>query len=418
MFKFIHTADIHLDSPLKSLALRNPQIADLVGGATRRTFERIIDLCLEEHVDALIIAGDLYDGDLRSMKTAAFLSGQMRRLEEGHIQVFIIQGNHDSESSVTKYLDLPKNVHLFTGHGGVKELSDFGVAIHGVSYTQRHAPESLLYKYKKPIEGFINIGILHTSLTGSVSHDVYAPCSLNDLIAHKFDYWALGHIHQRQIYSDSPFVVMPGIPQGRNIGENGPKSVTIVEISDGNIRIDERFVADSEFQDVRIDITDISQWSSMIAKLQKTLREIQPNIQARHLICNITFLGRSPLYWRIRRDADHLRAEIEDIAQQLENVFVDGIINQVLEPLTHSSNNTDPVDELRTFMTETSKDQVFYMQAASFLEEAIKKLPPELRNEYGEDQHKLEQTLQRFLSEGVLEVIASLKEKQNNVEIS
>lgn len=417
MFKFIHTADIHLDSPLKSLALRNPKIAELVGGATRRTFERIIELCLEEQVDALLIAGDLYDGDLRSMKTAAFLSSQMRRLEEANIHVFMIQGNHDSESAITKYLDLPSNVHVFNGHGGVKELNDFGVAIHGVSYAQRHAPESLLCKFKKPIQGLINIGLLHTSLTGTTGHDVYAPCSLNDLIMHGFDYWALGHIHQRQIHSQSPLVVMPGIPQGRNIKESGAKSVTVVKISGCNIETSERVVADSEFQHVQVDVSDIVDWSGVIIKLQQTLKEIQNNVQARNAICHITFLGRSSLYWIMRRDVDRLKAEIEDISQQLGNVFVDGIVNHVMEPVKHSSNNIDPVEELQMLMTEISRDPVFYNQATSFLEEAIKKLPPELRNEYGEDQKKLEKTLQHFFSEGIVEVIASLKEKQNKVEI-
>ena len=417
MFKFVHTADIHLDSPLKSLALRNPDIADLVGGATRRTFESIIDICLEEKVDALIIAGDLYDGDLRSMKTAAFLSSQMRRLEEAHIRVFMIQGNHDSESTITKYLQLPSNVHIFNGHGGVEELNDFGVAIHGVSYTQRHAPESLLHKFRKPIDGLVNIGILHTSLTGSAGHDVYAPCSVNDLIAHGFDYWALGHLHKRQIYSEKPLIVMPGIPQGRNIGEEGAKTVMIVEILDQQIEINEKFVAYAEFQRVQLDLTDINEWSVAMKKLQKTLRETQESTKAHHLICHITFLGRSPLYWQLKRDVDHLKAEVEYIAKQFGNVCVDGILNQVIEPIAHSPNNADPVHELMMFMDEVSKDQVFCMQAESFLEEAIKKLPHELRDEFGENQDKTRQILQNLLSEGILEVIASLKNTQNKAEI-
>ncbi len=418
MFKFIHTADIHLDSPLKSLALRDPQIADLVGVATRRTFERIIDLCLEEHVDALIIAGDLYDRDLRSMKTAAFLGHQMRRLEGVGIRVFMIRGNHDSESEITRYLDLPPNVHVFTGHGGVEELTDFGVAIHGVSFAQRKAPESLLCKYKRPINGLINIGIMHTSLNGAEGHDNYAPCSVSDLINHGFDYWALGHIHKRQIHKDSPYVVMPGIPQGRNRGEDGCKSVTIVEISDQNIRIEERFVADTEFQRVQVDVTDIIEWSSVIAKIEKALREMRDNIKARYVICHVVLSGSSLLFWRMRRDDDLLRAEIEEVIQQFGNVFVDCIVNQILEPFHHSTNNPDPVDELRLLMSEASKDSVFCAQAISFLKKAIKRLPPELRDDYSEDQNKIEDTFQSLLSEGIIEVIASHKDKHTKLEIT
>lgn len=417
MFKFIHTADIHLDSPLKSLALRDPQIAEVVGGATRRTFEKIINLCLDEDVDALIIAGDLYDGDLRSMKTAAFLSRQMRRLEEADIRVFMIRGNHDSKSSITEHLNLPRNVRVFNGYGGVEELKDLGVAIHGVSYAQPHAPESLLRKYKQPVAGLINIGIMHTSLAGTAGHDDYAPCAVHDLVSHGFHYWALGHIHQRRIYAQNPFVVMPGIPQGRDIGEAGPKSVTIVEISDINIRIDERFVADSEFQRVQVDFVDITEWSMALEKLRKALKTAQNAAKTRYLICRIILLGKSPLHWRIRRDADLFDAAVRDITQQLNNVFVDGIDNQ-LEPFAHSTDDADPIDELETLMTKIVRDCAFRAEAASFLETAVSKMPHELRDLYGTDQEGMESILQYLLSEGIADVIAILKGSQTEAEVT
>ncbi len=81
-YRFLHTADIHLDSPLKSLALRDPELSNVIGLATRRAFVRLVDLCLEESVDALVIAGDLYDGDQTSMKTARFLAEQLQRLNQ------------------------------------------------------------------------------------------------------------------------------------------------------------------------------------------------------------------------------------------------------------------------------------------------------------------------------------------------
>ena len=114
-FRFIHAADVHLDSPLRSLALRDPDLAELIGNATRRAFVRIIDLCLDERVDALLLAGDLYDGDQTSMKTARFLSEQIRRLHEAGIRVFIIRGNHDALSRITKELTFPDSVKVFGG---------------------------------------------------------------------------------------------------------------------------------------------------------------------------------------------------------------------------------------------------------------------------------------------------------------
>ena len=147
-FRFIHTADIHLDSPLRSLALRNRELADLIGTATRQAFTNIIDLCIDERVDALLIAGDLYDGDQTSMKTARFLAGELGRLANAGIRTFIIRGNHDAMSRISRELVLPDLVRLFDGRPG-HELIERGpgekpVAIHGLSFAQPTAPESLL----------------------------------------------------------------------------------------------------------------------------------------------------------------------------------------------------------------------------------------------------------------------------------
>lgn len=138
MFRFIHTADIHLDSPLLSLALREPEAAALVANATRQSFEATVDLCLAERVDALLISGDIYDGSQHSMKTAGFLASQMRRLTEADIKVFIIRGNHDSLAKITKQLQLPPGVHVFGARAAAVPLEDKHVVIHGISFARPH----------------------------------------------------------------------------------------------------------------------------------------------------------------------------------------------------------------------------------------------------------------------------------------
>jgi len=125
-YRFVHAADIHLDSPLRSLALRDPALAEFIGNASRLVFTRIIDLCLEEKVQALLLAGDLYDGDQISMKTARFLSEQLRRLDAAGIKVFVIRGNHDALSRITKELILPENVHCSAG--APKRSKSFAIA--------------------------------------------------------------------------------------------------------------------------------------------------------------------------------------------------------------------------------------------------------------------------------------------------
>ena len=252
-YRFVHSADVHLDSPLRSLALRDPRLAELVGNASRQVFSRIVDLCLDEQVNALLLAGDLYDGEQTSMKTARFLAEQLRRLDAAGIKVFIIRGNHDALSKITKELVLPENVHLFGGRADAIEIPrDRGerpIAIHGLSFAKPQAPESLLAKYRPPVAGAINIGLMHTSLDGSPPHDVYAPCSTADLLASGFRYWALGHIHKRSTTEGPCAVVMPGIPQGRDVGEHGPKSVTLASVlDDGSITMEERIVSLAQFE--------------------------------------------------------------------------------------------------------------------------------------------------------------------------
>ncbi|HUZ91243.1 MAG TPA: DNA repair exonuclease, partial [Methylocella sp.] len=133
-YRFIHAADVHLDSPLRSLALRTPGLAELIGNATRGAFVRIVDLCLEEQVDALLLAGDLYDGDQTSMKTARFLAEQIRRLHDAGIRVFIIRGNHDALSRITKELTFPDSVKVFGGRAEAvavdRQGGQFPVSIH------------------------------------------------------------------------------------------------------------------------------------------------------------------------------------------------------------------------------------------------------------------------------------------------
>lgn len=215
-YRFVHAADVHLDSPLRSLALRDPDLASLIGNATRRAFVRIVDLRLDEQVDALLLAGDLYDGEQTSMKTARFLAEQLRRLSEAAIGTFIIRGNHDASSRITKELVFPDSVKVFGGRAEAvaveREAGDFPVVIHGLSFTHPQAPESLIGKYKAPVPDAVNIGLMHTSLAGAPGHDVYAPCSLGDLQKTGVQYWALGHVHKRMVVEGPCTVVMPGIP--------------------------------------------------------------------------------------------------------------------------------------------------------------------------------------------------------------
>ena len=411
-FRFIHTADVHLDSPLLSLALKEPDAAELVANATRQTFVKTVDLCLDERVDAFLIAGDLYDGELRSMKTAAFFTNEMRRLTSARIKVFIVRGNHDAESVMTKHLDLPDGVHVFSKAGETVSFESEDVFLHGMSFAKPQAPRSLLPHYKPPTDGAINIGLLHTSLAGSTEHDVYAPCSLQDLIEQGYDYWALGHIHKREIHADAPrAVVMPGIPQGRQINEAGPKSVTYVEIgSDRRARIEDRCTSVVQFERVDVDISGVEDWRGLVERAEAALGAAFDGAATDHVIARVRLSGMTRLAARLRRDADVLIEELREAGRRSGSMFIESVVNEAVVKVAESKSTvTDPITELRSLIRGEGLDRpMVAARTKELLEDLQRKLPPKLRDrfEVGLEQH--DGLIEDYLREGAEDVVARL----------
>lgn len=412
-FRFVHTADIHLDSPLRSLALRNAELAELVGDASRQAFTAIIDLCLSEHVDALVIAGDLYDGDQTSMKTARFLASQMTRLHQAGVRVYMIRGNHDAMSRIAKQLVLPDTVTIFSGRcqSVIQPGAGVDVAFHGLSFASPKAPESLLPKYAAPQEGAANIGIMHTSLAGSSGHDVYAPCSVADLHGHGFDYWALGHIHVRQVYSGASTLVMPGIPQGRDINEAGEKSVTLVTIRDDrSVEIEEKLTSVAQFERVSVDLTGTSEWSEAIGRIRAALEQSREGARSRYLVARLGLVGTSALSWSLIRDRDLAVAEAEQAAEQVGDTWVEKLELDLSAPIVADFGNiADPTLELAQSMRANTSSDAFRSEAREFVLKTMVDLPPDARGFAGKDEAGLEHFLDDVLARSVDVVTARLK---------
>lgn len=359
MIHILHSADIHLDSPLRSMALRDPELRDRVEAATRGAFLRLVQTALDTPVAALLIAGDLFDGAARSAKTAAFLITELDRLRAAGIAVFYTKGNHDAENPVTGEITLPDNVHVFDGRGGKVQLDGQDIWIHGVSFAQKHAPDSLLGKFSAPVPGAINIAMLHTSLSGASGHDPYAPCSIGDLQAMGFDYWALGHVHKRQVHSQDPWVVMPGMPQGRDIGEDGPKSASLIRISDGRIEIDEVPTAEVVFARLDIDVSAITDEDGLRADLRAQFRAAYQT-QAGHsaLILRVRLTGQTPLAWRLIRDEYTWRGISETLARDAGDIWIEKLsldVRPAASPKTGASAN----DELAQIIENIAQEPGF-----------------------------------------------------------
>jgi len=303
-FRFVHTADVHLDSPLISLALRNEELAELIGIATRQAFSATIDLCIEEQADALMIAGDLFDGPRTSMKTAVFFASEMRRLDEAGIRTFITRGNHDALMRTFKKGDLPETVTMFGGRAEAVSIEGAEVSpevvVHGISFAEQAVPDNVVGRFKPPVDGAVNIGLLHTSLGGAVGHDTYAPCSVDDLASSGFDYWGLGHIHKRDVLHEAPTIVMPDIPQGRHINEAGAKSVTLVTVRDDHsIHLKECRTGIAEFQRVSVDLSGVIDWRDVIPAVRDCLAKERRRTTTDHLVVRLSVMGATPLAWRL-----------------------------------------------------------------------------------------------------------------------
>lgn len=234
-FSFLHCADLHLDSPFRGLGETAPKIAAALERASFAALDRIVGLALEHAVDFVVIAGDVYDGADRSLRAQLRFRDALARLAEAGIESFIAHGNHDPLSSWHQDLELPVGAHRFAGapleHFVVRRRGAVVAQLHGFSYPRREVRESLVpYFPRRPGPPFA-IGVLHANVGGQSGHDDYAPCSLGDLLATELDYWALGHVHRRQIlYEGGPWVVYPGFTQGRSARELGPGGCYRVEV--------------------------------------------------------------------------------------------------------------------------------------------------------------------------------------------
>jgi exonuclease SbcD len=395
--------------------MRNPELADLVSGATRQAFCDIIDLCISERVDALVIAGDLYDGDQTSMKTARFLAGELGRLAKAGIRTFIIRGNHDALSRISRELVLPDQVKLFGGRAEhvliERGPGEKNVVIHGLSFAHPTAPDSLLPKYAQAIPDTINIGIMHTSLGGAPGHDSYAPCSPAELQSTGYDYWALGHIHKRSVISGSSTIVMPGMPQGRDINEDGPKSATLVSITDdGAVSLEEKPTALAEFARVTIDAGGMTEWSELAHALSHALKQVRTHSTAPELVARIGFSGETSLAWRMRRDSDLLMAEAEERAAQIGATWIEKLEISCTPPTLNRASATDPLHEIRALIDTEILNSGAYETALAQLADTLQgQLPTDLRDLFGADEGETQERRRELARQGSEDVLARLQ---------
>ncbi|MED4227617.1 DNA repair exonuclease [Neobacillus cucumis] len=252
---FIHAADLHLDSPMVGLKHLPANIYNRVKESTFTSLKQLSETAIERKVDFVIIAGDLFDGEDRSLRAQSLFRKEMIKLKENNIPVYIVHGNHDHLNGSWVHLDMPENVHVFSSKVETKKLqTKSGEVIHlyGFSYGTRHVFERKIDEYQKVDGADYHIGILHGNESSGTEHDNYAPFTVKELDEKNFDYWALGHIHKRAELSLHPPIIYPGNIQGRNKKESGSKGFYHVSFLDSDAKLDYVEASDIIWEDVTV----------------------------------------------------------------------------------------------------------------------------------------------------------------------
>lgn len=315
MFRFIHAADAHLDSPLLNLGRYDGAPIEAFRSATRRAFDNLVSLAIAEQVDFVVIAGDLYDGDCVDFNTPLHFRRKMEELQDCNIQVYLLQGNHDAASKMKKAFrfELPDNVHLFpTNKPKTKKLDSCGVALHGQGFAQQAVEDKLHLGYPEPVPGYFNIGVLHTNCGEYETHDNYAPSSVQGLTDKHYDFWALGHIHKRaQLAGPEPHIWYSGNLQGRSIREQGPKGCSVVTVEDGR-SIDVRFEALDvlRWQLCQVDATECASADDVMGAIQQRLGELLEEADGRPLAARVEITGASSAHRELSRYRDKYDSDI------------------------------------------------------------------------------------------------------------
>ena len=328
MFRFIHAADIHLDSPLKGLESYEDAPVDEIRNATRRAFDNLVTLAIEEAVRFVLLAGDLYDGDWKDYNTGLFFTERMGRLKRQGIRVFMVSGNHDAASRISQHLQPPDNVTTLSAREPeIILMDDLGVAINGQGYSSRAITRNLAQHYPQYHPGYFNIGLLHTGLNGREGHEPYAPCSMDDLKSKGYDYWALGHVHQREVVCEDPWILFPGNLQGRHIRETGAKGASLVTVENGRITDVIHHELDVlRFCMARVDLSQCHHMDGVHDPVLQTLEAQQAEADGRVLAVRLELTGESPFHMNLLSDAAHLTESFRGMAAGLGDMWLEKVL--------------------------------------------------------------------------------------------
>ena len=382
-FTFIHAADLHIDSPLDALGGKDAAVAERFAKAGRKAVASLVDETIAAQAAFLIIAGDVFDGDWRDYATGLFMVGQMARLARAGIPVVIIRGNHDAESIVSRNLPDPPGVMVFGGRkASTHVLEQHRVALHGRSFPAREPPAGFVASYPAARPGYLNIGILHTALDGaSGDHAAYAPCTVPQLAAFGYDYWALGHIHAAAIVARDPWIVYCGNIQGRSVRETGAKGAMRVTVEDGRILGAEPLVLDAaRWAHEHVDIGGCASEHDLIARVEERFALVHASAGGRPLALRLTLQGVCALHARLSSRRESLVEELRALALRLADDFwVERLVIDTQAPAIAAASPGADMLDIAALVAASASAAGFPDTAAQLTRLLAQKLPHDLR---------------------------------------
>lgn len=385
MFRFLHAADIHLDSPLIGLELPEDAPVDQIRGATRKALENLVELAIREEVAFVLLAGDIYDGDWKDFNTGLFFNQRMAKLRDANIPVFVVSGNHDAASQITKNLRLPDNVFIFpTRKPETRLLQDIDVAIHGQSFASRAITQDLSSDYPPAVSGCFNIGLLHTALTGREGHESYAPCSVDGLKAKGYQYWALGHVHQREEVLQDPWIVFPGNLQGRHIRETGPKGCTLVTVDGREVtRVEHVDLDVLRWQLCRVDVSGCRNVDAVYERIQAKLGQVLAEGDGRPVVARLELHGATAAHQKLQAQSAHWVEEFRSLAVNLggEGIWLEKVRFRTREQIDLDTliQGDEALGGLVKNLLELEMDAEKLREIDPEIDAFLNKLPHELR---------------------------------------
>lgn len=384
MIKFIHAADIHLDSPLIRLSYHEGAPVDELRQATRQALNNLVALAITEKVDFVLISGDLYDGDWKDYNTGLYFVSQMSKLREAHIPVYLISGNHDAASKITRTIRFPEGTHVFPkNEPSTLIVKNLDVAIHGQSFASPAVTQNLSLNYPAPIPGNFNIGMLHTCATGREGHEPYAPCTVEDLQLKGYDYWALGHVHQREILSHDPLIVFPGNTQGRNIRETGAKGCMLVTVDEkGRPSADFKSLDVIRWIRLPVDASGAGSGNDVVDLVSENMERILGENSGMPLIARVEIAGSSPAHTDLAAYRERWINDIKSVAVDIsgDRIWIEKVKFRTTSPkdIETGGHAEGPIGELWRYLDTLRSDSDQLIEIGETLKEITRKLPREV----------------------------------------